>query len=208
MSSTSDDVSHHVSHHVGHHVSHDGTPVTGGFGCVEVINGARRRRDWSVEEKLAIIAESFATRSSISEVARRVSGGQVGQSGGDERVRAGGGIGRRTGKAVNAGRSMAGRRGRRRRHRRDRRFDDGADSAGGRRADAAAGSRRGEDAGMISVPPGVRTLVATAPVDFRRGMDSLAMLVQQAQGCSPYSGNLHVFRSNRSARARLSSAIP
>jgi transposase len=71
MSSTSGDVSHHVSHHVGHHVSHDGTAVTGGFGCVEVITGARRRRDWSIEEKLAIIAESCATRSSISEVARR-----------------------------------------------------------------------------------------------------------------------------------------
>ena len=56
---------------------------------------------------------------------------------------------------------------------------------------------------MISVPPGVRILVAAAPVDFRRGMDSLAMLVQQAQGCSPYSGNLHVFRSKRGDKVKI-----
>ena len=31
---------------------------------------------------------------------------------------------------------------------------------------------------MITVPPGVRVLVWPTPVDFRRGMDSLAALVQ------------------------------
>src|SRR3954452_3915699 len=31
---------------------------------------------------------------------------------------------------------------------------------------------------MITAPPGVRVLVWSAPVDFRRGMDSLAALVQ------------------------------
>ena len=33
---------------------------------------------------------------------------------------------------------------------------------------------------MIAVPPGVRILLATRPVDFRKGMDGLAAQVQQA----------------------------
>ena len=32
---------------------------------------------------------------------------------------------------------------------------------------------------MILVPPGVRILLAAQPVDFRKGMDGLAALVQQ-----------------------------
>ena len=32
---------------------------------------------------------------------------------------------------------------------------------------------------MIAVPPGVRILLATRPVDFRKGMDGLAALVQR-----------------------------
>lgn len=56
---------------------------------------------------------------------------------------------------------------------------------------------------MIAVPSGVRIVVTTAPVDFRRGMDSLAMLVQQAQGCSPFSGDLFIFRSKRNDRVKI-----
>lgn len=41
------------------------------FRRFEVISGDRRRRPWTVEEKLAIVAESFSTLTSISEVARR-----------------------------------------------------------------------------------------------------------------------------------------
>ena len=41
---------------------------------------------------------------------------------------------------------------------------------------------------MILVPPGVRILLATQPVDFRRGMDSLAALVQQALRTNPFAG--------------------
>jgi transposase len=62
---------HHISNHVSNHGRHDGNRISEGFGCVEVISGARRRRDWSDDEKLAIIAESFSARSSISAVARR-----------------------------------------------------------------------------------------------------------------------------------------
>jgi len=34
---------------------------------------------------------------------------------------------------------------------------------------------------VIAVPPGVRILLAAEPVDFRKGMDGLAALVQQSQ---------------------------
>ena len=63
--------SHHISDHIGHHVRDDGAAGADGFRCVEVITGARRRRDWSDDVKLAIIAESFSTTTSISAVARR-----------------------------------------------------------------------------------------------------------------------------------------
>ena len=39
------------------------------------------------------------------------------------------------------------------------------------------------------VPSGaVRVLVATRPVDFRKGMDGLAALVRESLGSDPYSG--------------------
>jgi transposase len=38
---------------------------------VEVFTGAGHRRSWTVDEKAAIVAESFASSSSVSQVARR-----------------------------------------------------------------------------------------------------------------------------------------
>jgi transposase len=38
---------------------------------VEVLSGAERRRRWSLEEKMRIVAEAAAPGSSVSEVARR-----------------------------------------------------------------------------------------------------------------------------------------
>jgi transposase len=56
---------------------------------------------------------------------------------------------------------------------------------------------------MITVPPGVRVLVWPTPVDFRRGMDSLAALVQVTLGLDPFAGDVFVFRSRRSDRVKL-----
>jgi transposase len=56
---------------------------------------------------------------------------------------------------------------------------------------------------MITVPPGVRVLVWSAPVDFRRGMDSLAALVQVTLRLDPFAGDVFVFRSRRSDRVKL-----
>ena len=41
---------------------------------------------------------------------------------------------------------------------------------------------------MIAVPPGVRILLAARPVDFRKGMDGLAALVQQVLRADPFAG--------------------
>src|SRR5438093_4155520 len=50
---------------------------------------------------------------------------------------------------------------------------------------------------MIAVPAGIRVLVATRPVDFRRGADSLAALVREQLKQDPFSGTIFIFRSKR-----------
>ena len=56
---------------------------------------------------------------------------------------------------------------------------------------------------MIAPPPGVRVLVATRPVDFRKGMDGLAALAQQTLGQDPFSGTVLVYRARRADRVKL-----
>ncbi len=56
---------------------------------------------------------------------------------------------------------------------------------------------------MITVPAGVRVLVATKPVDFRRGADSLAALVREQLKHDPFSGTIFIFRSKRADRLKI-----
>ena len=56
---------------------------------------------------------------------------------------------------------------------------------------------------MIAVPPGVRILLAARPVDFRKGMDGLAALVQQALRADPFAGDVFIFRPNRTDRVKI-----
>jgi transposase len=53
---------------------------------------------------------------------------------------------------------------------------------------------------MIAVPAGIRVLVATKPVDFRRGADSLVALVREQLKHDPFSGTIFVFGSKRAQR--------
>jgi transposase len=54
------------------------------------------------------------------------------------------------------------------------------------------------------IPPGpVRVLVATKPVDFRKGMNGLAALVQEQLKADPFSGTIWCFRSKRADRVKL-----
>ena len=54
------------------------------------------------------------------------------------------------------------------------------------------------------VPPGpIRVLLATTPVDFRKGPNSLAALVKEQLRSDPFSGTIWCFRSKRADRVRL-----
>ena len=55
---------------------------------------------------------------------------------------------------------------------------------------------------MITVPAGVRMLVASKPVDCRRGADSLAALVREQLKHDPFSGTIFIFRSKRADRLK------
>ena len=55
---------------------------------------------------------------------------------------------------------------------------------------------------MVSLP-GARVVVATRAVDFRKGHDSLAAVVQNDLGLDPYSGVAFVFRSRRGDRLKV-----
>ena len=56
---------------------------------------------------------------------------------------------------------------------------------------------------MIAAPPGVRVLIATKPVDFRKGADGLVALVKETLGHDPFSGTLFVFRAKRADRVKI-----
>jgi transposase len=56
---------------------------------------------------------------------------------------------------------------------------------------------------VISLPAGTRILLATKPVDFRRGAHALAALAAAELGTDPFSGAVLVFRSKRSDRVKI-----
>ena len=56
---------------------------------------------------------------------------------------------------------------------------------------------------MISLPAGVRVLLATRPVDFRRGAHALAALAAEELGENPFSGVVLVFRSKRGDKVKI-----
>ena len=49
----------------------------------------------------------------------------------------------------------------------------------------------------------VKVFVATRPVDFRKGIDGLALAVQEMFGLDPFCGEVFVFRSKRADRIKL-----
>jgi transposase len=56
---------------------------------------------------------------------------------------------------------------------------------------------------MIFPAQHVRILVATRPVDFRRGHDGLAALVQSVLKEDPFTGTVFVFRPKRADRLKI-----
>jgi len=60
------------------------------------------------------------------------------------------------------------------------------------------------ECGVVMLPTnGVRIFVATRPVDFRKGHDGLAVLVQNMLRENPFSGTVFVFRAKRTDRLEL-----
>jgi transposase len=62
---------------------------------------------------------------------------------------------------------------------------------------------------ILGVPsrPGLRIVAASKPVDFRKGMDSLAALVAQALSLDPFTGDIFIFRSRRAQPVSLCSSL-
>jgi len=56
---------------------------------------------------------------------------------------------------------------------------------------------------MIALSPGARVYLACGTTDMRRGMASLAMLVQQALLENPFDGGIYVFRGRRAGLIKL-----
>jgi len=56
---------------------------------------------------------------------------------------------------------------------------------------------------VLSLPPSVRVLVATEPVDGRKGADSLMVIVRDVFREDPLGGHLFVFFSKRYDRVRI-----
>jgi len=56
---------------------------------------------------------------------------------------------------------------------------------------------------LIAPPGGARVLVATKPVDFRKGAEGLAALVKDQMKLEPFSGVVFVFRAKRADRVKL-----
>ncbi len=56
---------------------------------------------------------------------------------------------------------------------------------------------------MLMPSRGVRILVATKPVDFRKGHDGLAPLVQSTLAEDPFTGTVFVFRAKRADRMKI-----
>ncbi len=55
---------------------------------------------------------------------------------------------------------------------------------------------------MIGPTGAVRVMVATRPVDFRKGAEGLAALVREEMGADPFNGVIYEFRARRADRIK------
>ena len=188
---------------------------------IEVFTGAGQRRAWSAEDKARIVAESYSGLESVCAVARRyglaqgqlftwrrearkalsrvelsfapvviepappaspVAPTQPHTKRPRRRSRRGGGIELEIDGVVV-------------------RVERGADA----KTVAAVISALKATVTLVPGAPGsqVRVMVATKPVDFRKGMDGLAALVKEQLRADPFSGVVYVFRAKRADRVKL-----
>lgn len=56
---------------------------------------------------------------------------------------------------------------------------------------------------MLQITPHMRILLAIEPVDFRKGMDSLASLCRNHLNDDPFSGTVYIFKNRRGTLIRI-----
>ncbi len=56
---------------------------------------------------------------------------------------------------------------------------------------------------MIAVRSDLKVLIASRPIDFRKGIHGLVALVAEALKADPYCGDIFIFRSKRADRIKL-----
>jgi transposase len=164
---------------------------------MQIITGRERRRSWSEGQKRAIVAAAFAPGAIVADVVRRaeVCAGQIYRwrqelgrtergfsevviAAVDDRSRDRGALG--PAPAIEIGVCRQG-------------------SIAHCGIDATRiGGGGGQGSGpMIPVPTGVRVWIATGHTDMRRGMNGLALQIQQGLKRDPHAGDLFVFRGRR-----------
>ncbi len=72
-----------------------------------------------------------------------------------------------------------------------------------RRKDGRGGDSRAECNDVIGPTGTVKVMVATKPVDFRKGAEGMAALVRETTGADPFSGAVYVVRAKRTDRIKL-----
>src|SRR5215218_2529781 len=73
----------------------------------------------------------------------------------------------------------------------------------GREPAGDRGRDPGAEGSIVIGPTGAVRVMATRPVDFRKGADGLAALVRETMGADPFSGAVYVFRAKRADRVKL-----
>ncbi|MGE8106559.1 IS66 family insertion sequence element accessory protein TnpB [Allorhizobium sp. NPDC080224] len=66
----------------------------------------------------------------------------------------------------------------------------------------SASAARDPGGSLSMIPAGVKVFLASHPIDFRKGPDSLLSLVRDA-GSDPFNGSLYVFRAKRADRVKI-----
>jgi transposase len=173
---------------------------------LEIFTGAGRRRSWTSAQKAAIVAESFEDGALVGHVARRhgLTPQQLFNWRRQARREADEGTGVLPFAPVVVETPST--------------VSPPAESVESKPADARspvieldiAGSsvwicdhRRVEGGEVIGPSGAVRVLVATHPVDFRKGTEGLAALVRDVMGADPFDGAVYVFRAKRADRVKL-----
>jgi transposase len=90
---------------------------------------------------------------------------------------------------------------------RPRRYRGGAEGCPGsdQRRCALGGDRRDLEgvAAVIPIPSGCRVWISTGHTDMRRGMQGLALQVQEQLKRDPHAGDLYIFRGRRGDLAKI-----